>query len=168
MKKLLASVLCAALALTMQPITVVAAGLAAQNTGSVSGTAKDKAGTVLSGVKVQLRNVDTGSLVGTTISASNGAFSFTGLAQGNYVIEIVDDNGKIIGVSAAIAVGAGAVIAGLTVAASSAGALAGAAAAGGLGAFFTSTGGILVLAGVGIGATAAIVAVTNDASPSGG
>jgi hypothetical protein len=58
------------------------------------------------------------------------------------------------------------VIAGLTVAASAAGAMAGAAAAGGLGAFFASTGGILLLVGIGAGVTAGIIAATNDASPS--
>ncbi|MCK7478745.1 MAG: hypothetical protein M0C28_16235 [Candidatus Moduliflexus flocculans] len=49
---------------------------------------------------------------------------------------------------------------------SSAGAVAGAAAAGGLGAFFASTGGILLLVGIGAGVTAGVIAATNDASPS--
>lgn len=139
-----------------------------QGTGSVSGTAQNAGKQSLSGVKVQLRNVDTGALSGSTTSASNGAFSFTGLSQGNYVIEIVDATGKIIGTSASMAVGAGAagVISGVTVAASAAGALSGAAAAGGLGAFFSSTGGILVLAGVGAGVTAGVLALANNASPS--
>lgn len=166
MKKLLASIMCAALVVATQPIPVNAAGRAAQGTGSLGGTAADKAGTQLSGVRVQLRNVDTGQLAGNTTSASNGTFSFTGLAPGNYVIEIVDAAGKIIGTSAAIAVAAGAAIAGIAVMASAAGSVAAAAAAGGLGAFFTSTGGILVLAGVGIGATAGVIAATNNASPS--
>ena len=146
---------------------VLVAGVAyAQGTGSVSGTATNAQGSALAGVKVQLRNVDTGALVGTTQSGANGAFSFTGLNAGNYVVEIVDASGKIIGTSSTMAVTAGGVISGVAVAASAAGALAGAAAAGGLGAFFSSTGGILLLVGIGAGATAGIIAATNNGSPS--
>ncbi len=137
-----------------------------QGTGSVSGTAQNSTGSSLSGVKVQLRNVDTGALAGNTTSASNGAFSFTGLPSGNFVVEIVDAAGKVIGTSASMSVGAAGVISGVTVAASAAGSLAGAAAAGGLGAFFSSTGGILTLVGVGAGVTAGVIAANNNGSPS--
>lgn len=138
----------------------------AQGTGSISGTAQNAQNQVYSGVKVQVRNVDTGALAGSTTSGANGAFSFTGLNPGNYVIEIVDATGKIIGVSSSMALAAGGAISGITIAASAAGAVAAAAAAGGLGAFFTSTGGILVLAGIGVGVTAGIIAANDDASPS--
>jgi hypothetical protein len=148
-------------------LLLAGAGMAyAQGTGSISGTATNAQGSQLVGVKVQLRNVDTGQLVSTTVSGANGAFTFTGLSQGNYVIEIVDSNGKIIGQSTSMAVGAAGVISGVTVAASAAGALAGAAAAGGLGAFFTSTGGILLLAGVGAGVTAGVIAATTGGTTS--
>jgi len=139
---------------------------AAQGTGQISGTARDAQDKVLSNVKVQLRNVDTGALVATTRSAASGAFEFKGLNPGNFVVEIVDDDGKIIGVSTSMALAAAGLISGLTIAASAAGALAGAAAAGGIGAFFASTGGILLLVGIGAGATAGIVAATNPASAS--
>jgi len=137
----------------------VATAAYAQGTGSI-------AGNTMSGVKVQLRNVDSGQLVGSTQSAADGGFSFTGLNPGNYVVEIVDAAGKVIGTSTSMSLAAGGVISGVTVAASAAGAAAGAAAAGGLGAFFTSTGGILVLVGIGAGVTAGVVAATNDGSPS--
>ena len=137
----------------------VATAAYAQGTGSISGN-------TVSAVKVQLRNVDTGQLVGSTQSAADGSFSFSGLNAGNYVVEIVDASGKVIGTSASMSLAAGGVISGVTVAASSSGAVAGAAAAGGLGAFFTSTGGILVLVGIGAGVTAGIIAATNDGSPS--
>jgi len=151
-------------------VTLVAillvAGTAYAQQGTISCTAQGANQQVLSGVRVQLRNVDTGQLAGTTTSGANGAFEFTGLNPGNYVIEIVDATGKIIGASSTMALTAGGVISGVTVAATAAGALAGAAAAGGLGAFFTSTGGILVLAGIGAGVTAGIIAATQAASPS--
>ena len=99
-------------------------------------------------------------------AAADGAYEFTGIAQGNYLVEIVDDNDKVLGLSTAAALGPGASVTGLAVALSSTGAAAAAAAAGGIGAFFTSTGGILLLVGIGAGVTAGIVAATNDASPS--
>ena len=150
---------------------VIALGLAvaasaAQGTGKISGTARTAEGQVLPNAKVQLRNVDTGQLVATTKAGPDGAFEFTGLNPANYIVEIVDDSGKIIGLSPATALAAGGAITGLIVAASTSGALAGAAAAGGAGAFFSSTGGILLLVGIGAGVTAGIIAATNDASPS--
>jgi hypothetical protein len=149
-------------------VLVVAAMLMAAvsyaQTGSVSGTAQNAQSQPLSGVRVQLRNVDTGQLAGSTTSATNGAYSFTGLNPANYVVEILDAAGNVIGTSASLAVAAGGVISGVTVAASAT--LAAAATAGGLAAFFTSTGGILVLAGVGAGVAAGFVAANNNASPS--
>lgn len=167
MKKLVSALTIAAFCSTMTLAGAAAASAApTQGTGVLSGTAQNAQHSAMSGVRVQLRSVDTGQLVGNTTSASNGAFSFTGLNAGNYVVEIVNAAGQVIGTSAAVAVGAGSVIAGVTVAASAAGAFAGAAAAGGLGAFFTSTGGILVLVGVGAGVTAGVLASTGNASPS--
>lgn len=156
---------CISLALVFSMFGVVSSTMP-QGTATLSGTARSSQNIVMSGVRVQLRNVDTGALAGTTTSAANGAFSFTGLTAGNFIVEIVDAAGNIIGVSASMAVAAGAVISGVTVAATAAGTVAAAAAAGGLGAFFTSTGGILVLAGVGAGVGAGIVAANNNASPS--
>jgi hypothetical protein len=142
------------------------ATFAGQGTGQISGTARNAQDQILSGVKVQLRNIDSGQLVATTKSAATGAFEFTGLNPGNYVAEIVDDDGKVIGATATMALAAGGVVSGVTVAASAAGAMAGAAAAGGMGAFFSSTAGILLLVGVGVGVTAGVIAATGDASPS--
>jgi hypothetical protein len=146
-------------------LSVLGIAMAAQQGGSIEGTAKDSNQNPLAAVKVQLRNVDTGALAGSTSSSSTGAFSFTGIAPGNYVIEIVDAAGKIIGVSSSISVAAGAAITGVTLAASAAGAAAAAAAAGGAGSFFTSTAGLLLLGAVAAG-TAAAVVVASNASPS--
>ncbi len=140
---------------------------AGQGTGRIAGTARDAQNQVLPNVKVQLRNVDTGQLVATSRAAGDGRFEFTGLNPGNYVVEIVDDDGKIIGLSPSMALAAGGVISGVMIGATAAGALAGAAAtAAGAGAFFTTTGGILLLAGVAAGVTVAVIASTGDASPS--
>jgi len=139
---------------------------AGQGTGRISGVARDAQNQVLVNAKVQLRHVDTGQLVASTRAGSDGRFEFNGLAAGNYVVEIVNDDGKIVGLSPSTALAAGGVITGVSVAATAAGALAGAAAAGGAGSFFASTGGILLLAGIGVAGTAAVISITQDASAS--
>jgi len=139
---------------------------AAQAAGKISGTVRDAQGQVLANAKLQLRNIDSGQIVATTRAGGEGNYEFTGILPGNYIVEIADDSDRIIGLSAATALGAGGAITGLIVTVSATGAVAGAAAAGGLGAFFASTGGILLLVGIGAGVTAGVIAATNDASPS--
>jgi hypothetical protein len=139
---------------------------AAQAGGKISGTVRDAQGQMLPNAKLQLRNIDTGRIVAATRAGGEGNYEFTGVLPGNYVVEIVDDSDRVIGLSAATPLGASGAIAELLVIVSSTGAMAGAAAAGGLGAFFASTGGILLLVGIGAGVTAGVIAAANDASPS--
>ena len=136
----------------------LAAG-AAQGTGKISGIIQSAQGTPMGSVKLQLRNVDTGQLAATSRAAATGAYEFIGLNPGNYIVEVIDESGKIIGLSPATAIAAAGTISGLMV-------TVGAAAAAGGGAFFASTAGILLLVGIGAGVTAAVIAATNDASPS--
>src|SRR5437867_442182 len=119
-----------------------------QNTASIGGTAKASNGQTMASAKVQLRDINTGDLVGTTTSDAEGGFSFTGLAGGTYTVEVLSATGEIVGASAAVSVAAGAAVTGVTVgasaaaaagAASGAAAAAGAAAAGGATAASVST-----------------------------
>jgi hypothetical protein len=144
---------------------VTVAADAGQAAGSIAGTVRDAQGQPLASAKLQLRNIDTGLVVATTRAGADAAYQFAGIVPGNYVVEIVDDSGKVIGLSVASSMAANGAITGLIVALSSTGAAA-AAAAGGLGAFFASTGGILLLVGIGAGVTAGVIAATNSASPS--
>ena len=139
---------------------------AAQAGGRISGTVRDAQGQVPPNAKLQLRNIDTGQVVATTRAGGEGGYEFKGVLPGNYVVEILDDSDRVVGLSVATALEASGAITGLVVTVSAAGALAGAAASGGLGAFFASTGGILLLVGIGAGVTAGVIAATNDASPS--
>jgi hypothetical protein len=159
MKKLLASLLCAALVIALAPISF------AQNTGQISGTATIS-GKPMPNTTVRVRNVDNGTIAATGKTDGQGNFSFASLPAGNYVIEIVSDDGQLIGTSAKIALVAGAMVAsGISVGATAAVAgTAGAVAAGG-GAFFASTAGIITMAAIGTGVAAGII-VANDASPS--
>jgi len=163
MKRLLALALAVALVGLGVPVTVNAAG--PQGTASLAGIARNAGGQALPNYTVRLRNIATGQLAGNTTSSAEGAFSFTGLAQGNYVIEVVDAAGRIIATSTSITVAAGAAVTGVAVTISAAGATAAAGAAGaGVGAFFTSTSGILLLAAAGAGVAAGVVKATGSPS----
>jgi hypothetical protein len=123
---------------------------------------------------VQLRNLATGQLAGTTTSSATGAFSFAGLPAGNFAVEVVNVAGQIIGTSASISVVAGATVTGITVSATAAvvGAAAGAAAAGAAAAGVGAAAGVstavvvtTVAAAAGV-AGAVAVAASGNASPS--
>jgi hypothetical protein len=165
MKRLLALTLAAAMVLVSLPAPLAAAGKP-QGNGQIGGTARGTDQQPLRGYTVRVRNVGSGQLAATQQTNSAGEFLFTGLNPGNYVVEIVDPTGRIIATSAQLSLTAGAMtISGVAITATAAGELAAAGAAGGLGAFFTSTAGIVLIAGVGAGITA--YAVTRDnGSPS--
>jgi hypothetical protein len=108
---------------------------------------------------VRIRNVQTGQLIGTTTSNGEGQFTFTDLSPAQYVIEVVDPSGTVIGTSPAVAAVAGAAV-GMIVQAS-------AAAAGGGGSFFGSSLGFVTIAAVGAGFAGVTVAIhKSNASPS--
>ena len=145
-------------------------GAQAQN-ASLSGTATSSTGQTVANATVQLRNLATGQLAGTTTSNAGGGFAFTGLQAGNYVVEVVNAAGQIIGTSASVSVAAGATVTGVTVTASAAAAgaagAAGAAAAGGSTAGGISTAVIITSVAVAAGVAGAIAVATNGtASPS--
>ena len=111
-------VLAAAIALTLAiPGSSAGAGKVGQATGSIAGTATSKGGQTLANQTVQLRNVATGQLVGTTSSSSVGTFGFSGLDAGTYVVEVLNAGGQIVGTSAAVSVAAGAAVTGVAVSA---------------------------------------------------
>lgn len=179
MKKLLASVLCAALAISAAPISLIAAGKAMRlQGGQIAGQATVD-GKPLGNVRVRLRNVDTKQLVGEMQADAAGNFSFTGLAPGNFVVETIGANGAILGTSTVIAITATALVAtGVLVSTSAAalGAAGGAAAvgagiagvAGGGAGFLGLTTATALAVGGGLVAvtTAAVVVANNNASPS--
>ena len=100
-------------------VLAAAAGQAAA-VGSLSGTASSSTGQVVTNTVVQLRNLATGQLAGSTTSNVAGQFSFIGLNPGNYAVEVVNAAGQIVGTSASVAVSAGAAVTGVSVTASAA------------------------------------------------
>ena len=129
------------------------------STGTLNGTAQSSTGQTLPNFTVQVRNLKTGELVGTTTSNSAGSFSFTGLSPADYVVEVVNQAGAIVGSSAAVTLAAGATVT-VTVSAMAAAAIA-TAAAGGI-----STGLVVTTIAAGAGIAGVVVAVKHDASPS--
>lgn len=148
-------------AIVLPAIPLSAAGQV--GTGSINGVARG-GGRTLANYTVRVRNVQTGQLAGLTTSDAVGSFTFSGLNPANYVIEIVDAAGNVIGTSSALAVAAGAT---MTVTVNAAAVAAVAAGAGGAGAFFGTTLGIVTIAGAAAGIGGIIIAANqNDASPS--
>lgn len=128
-------------------------------TGALQGVAQSSTGEVFSNVTVQLRNVQTGQLAGSTTTNAAGSFSFTGLNPANYVVEIVNQAGTIIGTSSVVSVTAGAAVA-ATVTAAAVGV--GAATAAGI-----STAVIVATAAAWAGVVGTVVAANQgEASPS--
>src|SRR3989442_561286 len=126
MKRVL--VVAVAIAMMVSALPVSAAGRPvgqAQATGAIQGTATSSTGQTLPNFTVQLRNIQTGQLAGSTTSNAAGSFSFTGLTPANYVVEVVNQAGTIVGSSSAVAVTAGATVT-VTVSTTAAAAIAGA------------------------------------------
>ena len=69
---------------------------------NISGTVLRKDGTTAADVRLRLRNVDKGTVVGQTVSDKNGAFSFPVTDPGFYVVEAIDGGGSVLAVSSAI------------------------------------------------------------------
>lgn len=181
MRKAVASGLVGALAVSLVPMTASAR----QATGTLNGTAQSAQGQALPNYTVRLRNTQSGQLAGSQSSNATGQFSFTGLNPSDYVVEIVDSTGNIVGTSTAVTVGAGSTVtisvsasalaaaaggaAGAAGGAAAGGAAAGAAAgAGAAAAGIGTTIGTIAVAGLGaaVATTTAIVSNNNNASPS--
>ena len=149
------------------PMTAGAAtkARAQQQPGSLNGVAQGANGQSLANYTVRVRSVSTGQIMGTTTSNQAGSFAFGALEPGNYVVEIVNASGEIVGTSASIAVATGATVT-VGVTASAAGAIATASAGGfslfGLGPLAT----VGVLSAAGVATVAGVVAARKPASPS--
>jgi hypothetical protein len=155
-RQLAVSVLVLALIFTGIPTVSMAA--VRQDT-KIDGTVLGKDGKPMANVCIQLKNLDSGQVAASTKSDKDGKYAFEGVKAGNYVVEVLDNNCQnVVATSAALtAAAAGGALTGIAVTVG-----AGAAAAGG--SFFSSTAGILLMAGVGAGIVA-VVANRNEASP---
>jgi hypothetical protein len=171
MRRVLAFGIVVAVALVGMPVGASAATKATaarqgQGTGTLTGVAQGADKAPLSNYTVRVRDVADGQIAGTTFSSGAGEFSFTGLPVGNYVVEVVDAAGQVVGLSPTLAVTAGGAMT-VTISASAGGALAAAGAGGGFSLFGLGTlGSVAVLTAAGVAGVTAVVATRGDASPS--
>ncbi len=136
-------------------------------TGNVNGTAEDSKKKKLGGYMVRLRSTEgSGALSGTTTTGADGAFSFTGVAPGSYVVEIVDSNGLIVGTSASLTITAGSTVSGLVVSSSAAGLLGAAGGAAAVGGGMSTTAIVITTVAVAGGVAGAVAIARANASPS--
>ncbi len=139
--------------------SVPAVALAApQGPGQLTGSVRDAGDRPVANALVRLRNLDTCAIVVTTTTISGGAYAFTGVAPGSYVVEVIDASGQILSTSAALTVTAGQGLSGVLVTLTSI------AEKGALASFFTSTTGVVVLAAAGAGIGFAVYEATKSAS----
>jgi hypothetical protein len=127
--------------------------------GGINGTAQSAAGHALPNYTVRVRNLQTGQLAGTTTTNAAGGFSFAGLSPANYVIEVVNEAGAIVGSSASTAVAAGATVTVMVLATAAAAMVGGA--AGGI-----STALVVTTIAAAAGIAGVVVAVRHKPSPS--
>jgi hypothetical protein len=101
------------------PQTVVGTDIVRADAAGLSGVVTTPEGEPIRNTVVQARNLLTNEVDGSTRTNDNGEYAILDLQPGNYVLEIVDDDGAVIGTSAYVAATAGAIVSGLTVTAAS-------------------------------------------------
>jgi hypothetical protein len=137
---------------------------AAQETTTISGTARGPNLQALKNVRVQIRNATTGGVAGSTVTTETGEFLVSNVPSGSYFVEVLDDANHLLGISSPIFAGPGA-----TATASVMALAPGSAAAGGSGFSIFGLGPVTSMTILGAASAAAItgvVATRPDASPS--
>jgi hypothetical protein len=93
--------------------TVIPPATGAVGTRSISivGVAWSADSSPLPGARVRLRNVVTGRIASTAVANETGRFTFAGVENGSYVVELVTENGKILAIGHTFTVEAGETVA---------------------------------------------------------
>jgi len=165
MRKFASIAVIVALAMAGVPSAALAASQGAAQSAAVAGTVRRANARVVPDANVQIRNVENGDVAGRTTTDDAGTFAFAGLAPGNYVVEVVDAAGKVLGVGTPFSLTAGGTASASIILAGS-GTTAAASSGGfslfGLGPVST----LAVLGAASAAAVTAVVATRPDASPS--
>lgn len=77
-------------------MALATAGVTAQQQGQISGTAKDQAKEPYPDYSVRVRNVINGQIGGSSPLDNMGAFTIPNLPTANYVVELLNRNGKVV------------------------------------------------------------------------
>ena len=95
--------------------TVVGGTIVEAGEAGISGTVLTPQGEPIRNTIVRARNLLTNQIDGSTRTSDVGDYAIVDLKPGSYVLEIVDDDGEIIGTSAFVAATAGALVSAVTV-----------------------------------------------------
>jgi len=95
-RQILAVGLAVAMATAAMPIGLSAGQQAPSQTASLSGTAKKEAKQPFAEYTTRARNVMNGQVAATVMLDRNANFSLTGLPPANYLVELLDHNGKVV------------------------------------------------------------------------
>jgi hypothetical protein len=95
--------------------SVVGATVLRSDAAGLRGIATTPNGEPLRNTVVRARNLLTNAIEASTRTGEQGEYAILNLQPGNYVLELVDDDGAIIGTSAFVAATAGAIVSGLTI-----------------------------------------------------
>jgi len=162
MRKFVSTLLVTAVTVAGAPV-----GMGAAHADSVilTGTAYTSMLQPFSNVRVQIRDIKSAQVVGSTTTSASGEYSFENLPAGNYIAEIVDGSNNVLGMSAPFTIGS---VPKVTVSVTAA-AQGAASAGGGAGFSVLGLGPVSSLAVLGAASAAAVTAVVTtrqDASPS--
>lgn len=109
MKRALVQALAIAMVVSSWPVSAAGPAVRPAATGTIVGTAASSNGQTLSNATVHLRNMQSGTIAGSTTSNAMGRFSFAGLNPGRYLVEVASQS-AIIGSSAILDVTSGATV----------------------------------------------------------
>lgn len=102
MRKLLAMALVTAIVATSAPISAMGD---THKSVELVGTAYTVNLQPLAYAEIQIRNLKTGRSVSTGLSGKDGQFTFVGLPPGDYIVEIVNKAGKVLGMTSPFGLG---------------------------------------------------------------
>lgn len=102
---------CAATGLLDSPRTRLAASPHRARLTSILGAAWNADNSPIPAAKLRLRNAITGRIEATTIADAAGQFTFSNIEGGTYVVELVNDSGRVLTVGHAFMVAPGETIA---------------------------------------------------------
>ena len=74
---------------------------------TLSGVVTLPPGIFVDAMVIRLRDAVTGEILGTTIAGPNGEFTFPGLGDAEYFLEVLDQNGLLLSASSSLTLGAG-------------------------------------------------------------
>jgi hypothetical protein len=78
---------------------------------AIQGTAWNADSTPIPAARLRLRNATTGRIVAETVANGTGQFTFTNIEQGTYIVELVNESGKVLAVGDAFMVESGETVA---------------------------------------------------------